>query len=694
MRQLHRTPAFSTIPIKRTVRLWLLRSLVTLDGHRQFITNDGIQNFGLAKAVGLDHWSDPIDIAFNRVSARKELARIHDAAELERRRNDLPSVLKKNVSRLSSVIGLSEAECRILEFVVLLKVEQSLEAAANFLGSLSSVKVFRSLAVILDLEEEDVRAAFSSRSTLTKSGLLKLESYSTTFDTKLELLSDDFADNIVSCDTDPVDLIRDSVVCSSEAHLKVDDYSHVGPALSILRPYLKQSLADGRKGVNVFLYGKPGTGKTQLAKVLAQDLDSQLFEIACEDREGSSIDGENRLRAFCAAQCFFAKRQTLLLFDEVEDVFADGDGLLGRRSTAQQRKAWMNRMLEENSVPTIWVSNSRDLDPAFVRRFDIVFELPVPPRSQREQITRKACSGLLTEPAIKRISEPETLAPALITRAASVVESVRHELGKSEVAPAVEFLVSSVLKAQGHTPIRTQSSPSRTELYDPAFVNTDWDLDQLELGLSRTKTGRLCLYGPPGTGKTAFAHWLADQAETPLIVRRGSDLMSPYVGLSERNIASAFREAEQTHATLLIDEVDSFLQDRRSAQQSWEISLVNEMLVQIETLPGIFIASTNVIDGLDRAVLRRFDMKVRFDFLKPDQAWRLMVRCCSLLNLPAPLEHLQDEICRLTNLTPGDFAVVDRQSRLSQIDSAEAVLSVLKRECSLKDGEGIRIGFL
>jgi transitional endoplasmic reticulum ATPase len=138
---------------------------------------------------------------------------------------------------------------------------------------------------------------------------------------------------------------------------------------------------------------------------------------------------------------FFAQRRTLLLFDEVEDVFADGDS--GRKSTAQQRKAWMNRTLEDNSVPTIWISNSRVLDPAFIRRFDMVFELPIPPRSQRERIARKACLDLLTESSIARISESEALAPALITRASSVVGSIRHELHKLEIAPAIEFLVSS-----------------------------------------------------------------------------------------------------------------------------------------------------------------------------------------------------------------------------------------------------------
>ena len=73
----------------------------------------------------------------------------------------------------------------------------------------------------------------------------------------------------------------------------------------------------------------------------------------------------------------------------------------------------------------------------------------------------------------------------------------------------------------------------------------------------------------------------------------------------------------------LLDEADSFLQDRKDAQRSWEISQVNEMLTQIEGFEGVFIASTNLMDSLDAAALRRFDLKVHFDYLKPGQAWAM-----------------------------------------------------------------------
>src|SRR5690606_31926520 len=117
----------------------------------------------------------------------------------------------------------------------------------------------------------------------------------------------------------------------------------------------------------------------------------------------------------------------------------------------------------------------------------------------------------------------------------------------------------------------------------------------------------------------------------------------------------AFRQAEQQGALLLIDEVDSFLQDRRKAQRSWEASMVNEMLTCMESFPGVFIASTNLIDGLDQAALRRFDLKVKFDFLRHEQAWELLCRHCARLGLPAPPVCLQANMRKLDRLTPGDY---------------------------------------
>ena len=383
-----------------------------------------------------------------------------------------------------------------------------------------------------------------------------------------------------------------------------------------------------------------------------------------------------------------------ILFDEVEDVFNDGGGIFGRKSTAQTRKGWVNRMLEDNPVPTLWLSNSiQGVDPAFIRRFDLTFELPVPPKKQRERILTTVCGDLLPADQSRRIATAESLAPAVVTRAAAVVRSIQPDLGPTGAADALHLLIDHTLKAQGHQPVRREDPNELPPTYDPAYIHADADLGDVSHGLLLSKSGRLCLYGPPGTGKTAYARWLAEHLGVPLLAKRASDLMSMWVGASEKNIAGAFSEAEQDGALLLIDEVDSFLQDRRQAQRGWEVTLVNEMLTQMESFPGVFIASTNLMDGLDPAALRRFDLKVKFDYLEAAQARALLHRNCADLGLAAPTEWDLSRLSRLENLTPGDFAAVRRQSRFRALPSAEALVSELERECALKAGSKRAIGF-
>jgi SpoVK/Ycf46/Vps4 family AAA+-type ATPase len=176
-------------------------------------------------------------------------------------------------------------------------------------------------------------------------------------------------------------------------------------------------------------------------------------------------------------------------------------------------------------------------------------------------------------------------------------------------------------------------------------------------------------------------------------MRRSSDLLSMWVGEAEKNIARAFRQAEREGAVLLIDEVDSFLQDRREAAHSWEATLVNEMLTQMESFSGVFIASTNLMRGLDQAALRRFDLKVKFDFLTAGQACELLRRHCVELAVTPPQQDQLARLARLQNLAAGDFAAVARQNRFRPILSAADLVVALEAECAVKEGAKLAIGF-
>ncbi len=677
------------------VKLWVLRLLVPLGGSRKFIKQFGIQGDALADILGLHDWDG--DSATEYRKAHAHLRQAHLAAEQELRAATSPEELSWNVAQLARLLDLSPTDCKVLEFAVFLHSEPLLAEAADLLGALPSAKAFRVVSVVLDIPESEIRCALSGQGGLARSGLVLLNRHgASSLWQKLEVLSESFVDLILTSEADPVALLRDRVAPCGAPELAIGDYGHIDRSLAILRPYLRGALQTKQRGVNIFVYGPPGTGKTQLARVIAAELGCELFQITSENAEGDPVAGERRLCAFRAAQSFLAQSRALILFDEVEDVFDDGKDFFGRKSTGQLRKGWMNRMLGENPVPTLWLSNSVScLDPAFVRRFDMVIELPVPPRRQRERIVRAACQGLLPERSVRRIAEAETLAPAVIARAASVVRAVRDELPAGEVPKAIEHLISSTLEAQGYRPLDREGAYRLPDFYDAAFVNASADLSAIADGIASSRSARLCLYGPSGTGKTAFGRWLADRLGVPLHARRASDLISMWVGETERNISRAFRDAEEDSALLLVDEVDSFLQDRRGAQRSWEVTAVNEMLTQMESFAGVFVASTNLMTGLDQASLRRFDLKVKFGYLEAEQAWRLLLRQCEALAIAPPLEALNARISRLAVLTPGDFAAVARQHRFRGIASADAFVGALEQECAMKEGghQGA-IGFL
>jgi AAA+ superfamily predicted ATPase len=678
------------------VELWVMRMLVPLGAHRAFITRTEFSDESVAEKLGLGHWIDAPDREFDPKAIRIALRERHRQLEQSCCDITMPACLNSNIERLVSLMGLSEIDRRILEFTVLIHTDRLLDDAADLIGILTSAKVCRALAGILNLPVNAVRSALSMQGVLAQSGLVSLSRNNLgSLKNKIDPLSGSFPDAMMTADIDPVHLLRGTIMPSTAARLGLADYAHISSTLSVLRPYLKSAIASGRPGVNIFLHGQPGTGKSQLVKALAKTFDCELFEVTSEDENGAAINGERRLRAFRAVQNFFGQRRVLIVFDEVEDVFNDGNRFLGVKSTAQTRKGWINRMLEENRVPTLWLSNDiRGLDPAFVRRFDMVVELPIPPRALRERIIRQSCAGLLDAPAIARLADEDALAPAVVTRAASVVGFISDELGAAESARALELLISNTLEAQGHASLRKHDPNRLPAIYDPAFIHADSDLAQIAAGLVQTRSGRLCLYGPPGTGKTAFGRWLAGQMQVPLLVKRASDLMSMWLGGSEKEIAHAFKQAEHEGALLLIDEVDSFLQDRRNANRSWEVTLVNEMLTQIESYSGVFLASTNLMHGLDQAALRRFDLKVKFDFLQPAQAAELLRRYCLQLGFALPQT---DEMARLTQLrvlTPGDFATVIRQNRFRPISSTAALIDALEAECSVKQTASLGIGFV
>jgi hypothetical protein len=227
--------------------------------------------------------------------------------------------------------------------------------------------------------------------------------------------------------------------------------------------------------------------------------------------------------------------------------------------------------------------------------------------------------------------------------------------------------------------------------YDPALISADLDLGLLVDRLAAPGVPRgfsLLLSGVSGGGKTEFCRHLADRLGMEVLQRRASDILGAYVGETEKATAKAFREAADNNAVLLLDEIDALMRDRRTAQRGWEVSQVNELLSWLEpgrlTVP--VCATTNLLEDLDPAAIRRFTFKVSFSWLSPaqvDLAFRRILGC-----EPPPEARL------LTRLCPADFALIRRNAEYQgTLDDPKALLVALEREQAAKLGASNPIGF-
>lgn len=161
-----------------------------------------------------------------------------------------------------------------------------------------------------------------------------------------------------------------------------------------------------------------------------------------------------------------------------------------------------------------------------------------------------------------------------------------------------------------------------------------------------------------------------------------------WVGGTEENIANMFRQATDENAVLLLDEADSFIQSRQSAQHSWEITQVNELLVQMENFDGIFIASTNLLELLDSASLRRFDFKVKFNYMESDSAISMFNNIVTKEKWKITIDSdiVNSRIRAISNLALGDYAVAVRKMIFSKEKNNYEFLTYLEGESKLKPG--------
>jgi len=684
---------------------WMFALILDLGGHQQLINDHGFKDDAIARYLGLNGLLDerseeaPERQKSFRQRAMRSLQEQRQQIQHEHIAAEYPDPLKDNLAQLGRLIGLDALEQRLLGFCALLHTDGLLEDACCLLEEISFNRALLILAHLLDAPCDAIRQRLAKKGLLVSSGLLDVATYSGRYRRMSDILNADNSSILSPLRYQkgtPVELFANAFRKALPGHLGHDDYRHIKSALAIARPYLRHALAARRPGVNILVYGPPGTGKSQLARLLAKELEVDLYEVACTNCDGDPINRYGRLRALRSAMQVLREQRALLVLDEIEDLFNEGNHASQREDASGQQKNWINRMLEENPLPCFWLTNKiQTLDRAYLRRFDMVLELGNPPKAQREQIIRQNGGDLLSDNLIAKLADHEQATPAVITRALSIAKTLARSPEGPALDTTVEQLVDATLQAQGFNKLERSQAQQLPEFYSPHLVNADMPLETLLDGLRQHSEARLCFYGPPGTGKTAFGQWLARELEKPLHVKRVSDLIAPYVGETERNLAQAFQQAREDGAVLMLDEIDSFLRDRRKAQHSWEITAVNEMLTQMESYQGLFIASTNLMDDLDEASLRRFDLKICFDFLRPEQAMELFNQHLRELKLtPAPV-GLAHSLGHLNRLTPGDFAMIARRARFKPFKDANELLGALLAECRLKErGHSRPIGFI
>lgn len=605
-----------------------------------------------------------------------------------------------NIVRMKQAFGFSEVEIQLLLFASILDLDGEFSECFEILERVSNRQFYRTLHKILNASENDILQAFDKQGLLAKSGLLKINPAVDTIPDKLRLLKG-ISTTLLDNPNKPIaDLFADYVRPVKAVELSARDFEHIAPSYQRLRKYLRHAIDQQLTGCNVLLYGPPGTGKTQMVRSLSAELKIDLYEISAEDAEGETLSGKERISACQLAQFLLqGKANHCLLFDEIEDIFSTPWSMFlepENQSTGRE-KAWVNQLLENNPVPTFWLSNDiTSIDPAFIRRFDIVRQLDIPPAPIRKKLLSKALRGIkVSEKWLNNMANLEQLSPAIIERAAKVTRAMGENKASANESH-LQDLIEGTLKAMTGE-VKT-SRRQAAEFYDPGLLNTAIDIDAISAGLKRSKQARLCLFGPPGTGKSAYAGFLADYLAIPLLAKHASDIIDCYVGNTEKNIARMFEQAKDENALLLLDEADSFLQNRNHSQHNWETTQVNELLVQMEHFDGLFICSTNMMENLDNAVLRRFDFKIKFDYLKTEQSWTLLQHYLGTSLSRKSLsqkQRYQQQLGAMSCLTPGDFAAVKRKlTVLNETKNVEHFLQSLRDELSFKPGSLKRsIGF-
>lgn len=609
--------------------------------------------------------------------------------------------LRSRITELQTTLRLDENELNVVLVLWLLSTER-LETGGRTYGT-SRLSGFVNLCT--GMSEQVVRAMFRSSARLCRYGIVSSRDHS-----ELSPRIRYFLDGI-----------NDEPLASSFYRKDTTDVLPMGFFGDLAKkhvPILKKLLGGRRgRGINILLYGAPGTGKTSFARALAAETGRTCYQIAQrpKDRDGDFMPAKSEIRYAAIEICNeqTVAEESLIVVDEADSLLrCTNMGILemfGRSSSVTGDKGLMNDLLEKNKTPTIWITNTgaEELDLSNRRRFDYSIRFDPLTKSQRIGIWKNAASKAgvsdkLTNNDIVRLVERYPVNTGIVARAfenaasagGTRVECLRmiealldrqcelsgHDGNSVETSCVAKDYSLDGLNIKGKVPLEKVLCAARRFL-DSAARDGDRDAPRMNILLS----------GVPGSGKTEFVKYLASQLGRPLCMRKPSDLKSKWVGGTEQNIAAAFREAREKQSVLFFDEIDSFLDNREAVYQGHEKSMVNEVLQHMENFGGVFVGTTNFSGMLDPAVARRFTFKIELDYLTSAGKRHFFKRFFDA-DLSSEEECALD---RIECLTPGDFRTVRQELYYlgDDVGNADRIAALEEEVRARSVGRHSRIGF-
>lgn len=458
--------------------------------------------------------------------------------------------------------------------------------------------------------------------------------------------------------------------------------------LPMRHPELFEKLGvEAPKGV--LLYGPPGTGKTLLAKAVAGETNSHFTAISGPEIMGKYYgESEERLREiFKQAE---ENTPSIVFIDEIDSIAPKRDEVTGEveKRIVSQLLTLMDGMKARGKVVVIAATNRPDsIDPALRRpgRFDREIEIGIPDQEGRMEILQIHTRGMPVDEKIDlkqfaKVTHGFVGADLESLSKEAAMRSLRRILPDIDLQQekiSSEILQKIKISEDDFKEALKEVRPSALREVLVQVPNVTWDdvggLDSLKEELKEaiewplkhkdafqyvdvTSPKGILLYGPPGTGKTLIAKALAKMTESNFISIKGPELLSKWVGESEKGVREIFRKARQAAPCIIFfDEIDALV-PRRSGGDSSHVSenVVSQILTEIDGLEELndvlIIGATNRLDIVDEALLRpgRFDRVIEVP--KPDAKGRKHI--LEIHTKKKPLDSTVD-LSKLVEITDG-----------------------------------------